>query len=331
MNLQTLIDRSQLKLDNVHPYIAERALEVVRKSYAEGIYVQITHGYRSIQEQDALYAQGRTTSGNIVTNARGGYSYHNFGLAVDFVVLDSNGAANWTVDSRWKRVGAIGESLSLEWGGNWSNFRDYPHLQYTFGLTTAQLRAGHRPPNTSGIINISPNTSGQIKLGSRGDKVKDVQQSLSNLGYSVGVFDGVFGDKTNEGVKQFQRDYGLVVDGIVGKQTLDAITKEEDKMKEKIEKLEKELSNLTTMIKQGASPEPSKWASEMWEELRINGYFDGKRPKGLITREESGQVINRLRKNLLNLIVNNQKELANQSETLESLEAKLKEIEKENS
>ncbi|MEK3853452.1 M15 family metallopeptidase [Cytobacillus sp. FSL H8-0458] len=146
MNLDYLLDRANNKLSGVHTSVKLKALELVEKAHSEGIYVLITQGLRSIEEQNGLYAQGRTKSGKIVTNARGGYSYHNFGLAFDFAILDTPSKVNWNVDKRWRRVGEIGESLGLEWGGRWTSFRDYPHFQLTFGLSLANLRAGKKPP-----------------------------------------------------------------------------------------------------------------------------------------------------------------------------------------
>jgi peptidoglycan LD-endopeptidase CwlK len=74
-------------------------------------------GYRSIAEQNELYAQGRKKPGKIVTNARGGYSYHNFGLAFDIAIQNDDGSLCWSVaDTRWKTAGVIGKSLGLEWG-----------------------------------------------------------------------------------------------------------------------------------------------------------------------------------------------------------------------
>lgn len=144
--LDTLLKKAQLKLQGVHPAIAEKALQLVTKAHAEKIYIIISQGFRSIAEQDALYAQGRTTPGKIVTNAKGGQSYHNYGLAFDFAVLDNISTVNWNVDSRWKRVGVLGKALGLEWGGDWTSFKDYPHFQYTFGLSLSKLRAGTKPP-----------------------------------------------------------------------------------------------------------------------------------------------------------------------------------------
>ncbi|WP_230203680.1 M15 family metallopeptidase [Bacillus massiliigorillae] len=125
----------------------------MKKAYAEGILVIITQGLRTVAEQNALYEQGRTKPGKVVTNACGGYSYHNFGLAFDFCIYDIIGGKfipNWQVDKRWIRVGAIGKSLGLEWGGDWTDFKDYPHFQYTFGLSLQKLRGGSKLPMVEG-------------------------------------------------------------------------------------------------------------------------------------------------------------------------------------
>ena len=145
IGLKELIEKAEKKLKGVHPVVATKARQLIEQAYKEGINVIITQGLRTIEEQNELYAQGRTKPGKIVTNAKGGYSYHNFGLAFDFALLNPDGSVNWNVDEKWKRVGAIGKSLGLEWGGDRRGFPDYPHFQYTFGLSLADLRAGKRP------------------------------------------------------------------------------------------------------------------------------------------------------------------------------------------
>ena len=110
-----------------------------------GIAILVTQDLRTREEQDTLYAKGRTVpplgKQFIVTNAKGGQSYHNFGLAFDTVVLDSVGKADWnTGHPSWARSAAIGKSLGLEWGGDWKTFKDVPHFQYTGGLTVADCR-----------------------------------------------------------------------------------------------------------------------------------------------------------------------------------------------
>lgn len=149
IGLKELIERAEKKLVGVHPLVATKARQLIERAYKGGINIIITQGLRTIEEQNELYAQGRTKTGKIVTNARGGYSYHNFGLAFDFAILNADGSVNWNVDEKWKRVGALGKSLGLEWGGDWRDFPDYPHFQLTFGLSLADLRAGKRPPTQS--------------------------------------------------------------------------------------------------------------------------------------------------------------------------------------
>ncbi|ARP44611.1 Peptidoglycan L-alanyl-D-glutamate endopeptidase CwlK (plasmid) [Geobacillus thermodenitrificans] len=150
MKVEELLLRAEKKLSGLHLVVADKERKLIRAAHSEGIYIIITQGLRTIEEQNRLYAQGRTKPGRIVTNARGGYSYHNFGLAFDFCVCNVvNGklVTSWNLDQRWFRVGQLGKSLGLEWGGDWKSFKDYPHFQYTFGLSLAQLRAGKKPPN----------------------------------------------------------------------------------------------------------------------------------------------------------------------------------------
>ena len=108
-----------------------------------GIRLRITQGYRSVATQNALYAQGRTAPGKIVTNARGGFSYHNYGLAIDVVEIRDNGSINWSPD--WDAIGTVGISNGFEWGGNWTTIVDRPHFQMIFGLSINDLRNGERP------------------------------------------------------------------------------------------------------------------------------------------------------------------------------------------
>lgn len=104
----------------------------------KGIKVVLTWGYRSIEEQNKLYAKGRTAPGNIVTNAYGGYSWHNFGLAADYAFV-IGGKVTWT--GPWDIFGRIARECGLEWGGSWTRFKDRPHVQWTKGKTLAQMRA----------------------------------------------------------------------------------------------------------------------------------------------------------------------------------------------
>ena len=102
-----------------------------------GIKVILTAGFRSFGEQDALYAKGRTKPGKKVTNARGGDSWHNYGLAADYAFV-VNGKVTWNCP--WDVFGRIARECGLEWGGDFKSIVDRPHVQWTRGKTLAQMR-----------------------------------------------------------------------------------------------------------------------------------------------------------------------------------------------
>ncbi|MCM3772593.1 MULTISPECIES: M15 family metallopeptidase [Priestia] len=147
LSLDKLLKKAENKLQDVHEVVQEKAYELIQQAYKESIFVMITEGFRSIEHQHKLYSQGRTTPGSIVTNAKDGYSSHNYGLAFDIALLDNNGEVDWTIDRRWNKAGEIGKRIGLEWGGDWKTLKDYPHFQYTFGLSLPELRSGKAPKN----------------------------------------------------------------------------------------------------------------------------------------------------------------------------------------
>lgn len=162
LTLDYVMSKSLSKLTGLLPVVRTATERLIQRSFAMGIPIVITQGLRTVAEQDALYAQGRTKPGKVVTNARGGYSYHNFGVALDFVLLMPDGkSVSWDTvrdgngDKRadWLQVAEIGKQLGFEWGGDWTSFKDLPHFQMTFGLSTAQYRSGQRP--TQAQINVA--------------------------------------------------------------------------------------------------------------------------------------------------------------------------------
>ncbi len=266
IGLQTLIDRSVRNMGaDIHSVVKESAIEMIKQAYKEGIYVQITSGYRSFAEQNKLYTQGRTAPGKIVTNAKGGQSNHNYGLAVDYVLLSADGKkALWTVNEKWRRVAQIGKSLGFSWGGDWKSFKDYPHLEMMGGMTLSQLQAGKRPVLVSLLSNkvsakpikttpvksspskstSKPKTSTSKKTNNlptgilkvtkpltKGSAVKAVQEALAALffypekGEKNNGIDGYYGVKTADAVKRFQLMNGLTPDGIYGPKTKAALEK----------------------------------------------------------------------------------------------------------
>lgn len=139
---------SSRSLSDLLPPARERAEAFLAACRREGIELLVTSTYRDNASQAALYAQGRTAPGKIVTNARPGQSYHNWRVALDIVPLRA-GKPVWGTSGAdgqlWARVGAIGESCGLEWAGHWKTFREFAHFQYTDGLTITQLQAGQVP------------------------------------------------------------------------------------------------------------------------------------------------------------------------------------------
>jgi peptidoglycan L-alanyl-D-glutamate endopeptidase CwlK len=121
-------ERSEKVIATLQPEVRPYARALVHKAAASGIQIKVISGHRSYAEQDALYARGRTVMpGPIVTNARGGYSNHNFGIAFDIGVFEGN---RYLGDSpKYRAIGMLGREIGLEWGGSWSDFVDQPHFQ----------------------------------------------------------------------------------------------------------------------------------------------------------------------------------------------------------
>ena len=139
-----LYDEITLKrIELLHPHIREDVknwyLEINRK-LTKGVRLRFTHTYRSIEEQNKLYNQKPK-----VTNAKGGQSIHNYGLAFDIVMLfdkDNNGTfetASFKVDKYWLQVANFFKSKGFVWGGDWKTFKDYPHFEVK-GYTWQQLQ-----------------------------------------------------------------------------------------------------------------------------------------------------------------------------------------------
>jgi peptidoglycan L-alanyl-D-glutamate endopeptidase CwlK len=120
-------DRSEGVIETLLPEVQPYARALVTKAAASGIAIKVISGLRTYDEQNDLYAQGRMKPGEIVTNARGGYSNHNFGIAFDIGVFE--GSRYVDESPKYKAVGVLGTDLGLEWGGNWKTIQDEPHFQ----------------------------------------------------------------------------------------------------------------------------------------------------------------------------------------------------------
>ena len=117
-------------IDKLHPDLIPICHEFVRRCKAAGLNVLVTETLRSKAEQDAIYAQGRTKPGKIISNAPWPKSPHCWGVAFDFC-RNVKGREYDDSDGFFRKCGAIGKQLGLTWGGDWKNFQDKPHLEYT--------------------------------------------------------------------------------------------------------------------------------------------------------------------------------------------------------
>lgn len=131
-------------ISDLDPRVAAKCLALQVACRDAGIDLLITSTYRDHASQNAIYAQGRTTPGPIVTKAKAGESWHNYRLAFDVVPIVA-GKAMWNDATLWNKIGRLGVVVGLEWAGNWTRFKEFPHFQWTGGLNLKQLQAGQRP------------------------------------------------------------------------------------------------------------------------------------------------------------------------------------------
>jgi hypothetical protein len=135
------------RIKSLHPQLWGVASSFINRAEKElGIQLRVTDAQRSFSRQAELYAQGRTTPGEVVTNAEPGESFHNYAMAIDVVEI-REGEAIWE-NERWDEIGSLGEDIGWEWGGGWFSFSDRPHFQWNFGYTTDELLALFPDGNT---------------------------------------------------------------------------------------------------------------------------------------------------------------------------------------
>ena len=130
----------------LHPKLrdeAHTAWSECQAAMPENTKIVITQSLRSFAQSDALYAQGRTTEGDIVTNAPAGASYHNYGLAFDFSMI-TKGKTDWVVGPNWMKVVEIMKSHGWTWGGDFKSLKDNPHFEKAFGHNWKDLLALHK-------------------------------------------------------------------------------------------------------------------------------------------------------------------------------------------
>ncbi len=195
------------RLSGLQPDTLAQAKDAFAAAAAEGVDVVVISALRTYAEQTRLYAQGRTAPGSIVTKAKAGESYHNFGLAFDFAVV-KGGRALWDQNHPdWKRFVAICKGHGFEWGGDWRTFKDYPHLQLTGSPTLGELRKefphGWRGTPERSAWRVA--TDLPLSNGSRDPDPKRRKGLVAQVQRFLMIDDdGYFGDVTEGVVRDFQ-------------------------------------------------------------------------------------------------------------------------------
>lgn len=156
------LDRIQL----LHPIIRNQVKDIYVNRICSALtgdyFCRFAYTYRSFGEQAELYSQGRTklfgSDGKrlgVVTKAKPGTSYHNYGLAID-IVLISNKSASWDIikdwdkdgKSDWREVVDIFKTAGFLWGGDWKSFKDYPHFEFPVKKNIKELLEMFNKENT---------------------------------------------------------------------------------------------------------------------------------------------------------------------------------------
>lgn len=128
------------RITKLHPSIREEITQIIAQcdtALTGKAKIRITQGLRTNAEQDHIYAQGRTTPGKKITNAKGGQSIHNYGFAVDICLIINKKTASWDTKKDWDndQIADWYECVKIfalhgwEWGGNWKTFKDMPHFE----------------------------------------------------------------------------------------------------------------------------------------------------------------------------------------------------------
>lgn len=197
-NINKLADNTKAVALKWHEYCEKNGLQVL-------VYETI----RTEAQQKANVAKGASQTMK---------SYHLVGQALDFVMVNSKKEALWSGYGSADAKKAIAEAkrLGFEWGGDWTGFVDKPHLQFNYkgyGTDTFGKKA------TVSTSSKAP-AKNYLENGDEGADVTDLQKKLNKIGGYKLVEDGIFGKKTEDAVRDFQKKYKLSVDGLAGKNTI---------------------------------------------------------------------------------------------------------------
>lgn len=230
LSVNWLLEKANRKLNapGMDKDVADITRAVIKELAPKGIYVGVAQGFRSKAEQDAIYAQGRRgiPGEKVVTQARGGQSNHNYGVAVDlFVYSDDGSEAIFLLPSNPKSAPLVAamKKRGMEWGGDWAGFRDYPHYQL-YDAVRGQKKPSVAKPSAKPVNKPAAKPQGDGKaivpypgkplyVGAKGMVKKDIERIQRAVGASV---TGKYDKQTESKVKAYQKRKKLDADGVVG-------------------------------------------------------------------------------------------------------------------
>ncbi len=144
------VDISMRRIGTLNPRIIESATKAFQKCISQHVPIYVMWGSRTIEQQELLYRSGRTMLGPIITSRRPGYSVHNFGLGLDFCLLDGKRLVSWDeafsndkLHEKWMRVVKAFEAEGWESGWRWPSFEP-GHLQNLMGYTIGELHNSYK-------------------------------------------------------------------------------------------------------------------------------------------------------------------------------------------
>jgi peptidoglycan LD-endopeptidase CwlK len=162
---------SLYRINGAHPLMRQKLLDCFREMDAAltgRAKPRLVYVLRTFEEQNRLYTIGRRGNAGErkVTNAKGGQSYHNYGLAFDICLIIDGKKASWDtvsdfdqdLESDWMECVRIAKKHGFEWGGDWLRFKDLPHFQMTFGYKVGELKALYdaKKVDKDGFVIIKP-------------------------------------------------------------------------------------------------------------------------------------------------------------------------------
>lgn len=163
---QAMDNKTISRIDTIHPLL-RRELRTIYSEICQrltgGVFCRFTSVFRTISEQDKLYNQRPR-----VTWAKGGKSYHNYGLAVDICLITTDGkTAIWDTNKDfdsdlipdWMECVSVFKKYGWDWGGDWKKPKtDNPHFQKTFGYSVDELyhKLSNKELDKYGYVKINP-------------------------------------------------------------------------------------------------------------------------------------------------------------------------------